>query len=252
MRNESHRCSALRRAEDQNVSIPSVSSHILPSLFSYLHSSLACTPLLTQTRTSITMMEQYDHYSTFEVDGSHIPELAPDATQPEAINVGEKKVASWSPMRTAEEKISTVARSRATYIWIALLSLILIAIAVGVGVGVTQHKRSEQSNSEAEKSATYQHGLSSTTRLAATNYTDAQGGEHSQVYYQDKSLDIWMADWNGSSRSWTTSPVLPKDNTSVMYPKNGTPIAAYNQWSIYNTEVCLSLCFAINTLTLCN
>lgn len=150
MRNESHRCSALRRAEDQNVSIPSVSSHILPSLFSYLHFSLACTPLLTQTRTSITMMEQYDHYSTFEVDGSHIPGLAPDATQLEAINVGEKEVASWSPMRTAEEKISTVARSRATYIWIALFSLILIAIAVGVGVGVTQHKRSEQSNSEAE------------------------------------------------------------------------------------------------------
>ncbi|KKY13738.1 putative fungal fucose-specific lectin [Diplodia seriata] len=61
--------------------------------------------------------------------------------------------------------------------------------------------------------------------LSATNYTDPQEKEHSQVYFQDESLDIWMADREAADGSaWSPSQV----NTTGTSPKNGTPIAAFN------------------------
>ncbi|KAL1619072.1 hypothetical protein SLS54_006924 [Diplodia seriata] len=43
-------------------------------------------------------------------------------------------------------------------------------------------------------------------QLSATNYTDPQEKEHSQVYFQDESLDIWMADREAADGTFNYFP----------------------------------------------
>ncbi|EOD47842.1 putative fungal fucose-specific lectin protein [Neofusicoccum parvum UCRNP2] len=76
----------------------------------------------------------------------------------------------------------------------------------------------------------YRQGVAANSRLAANNYTDASGVVHSQLYYQDNSLDIWNADFNNSTNRWSLAPVRADNNRTDMTPKNGTPIAAGNWW----------------------
>ncbi|KAL0253215.1 hypothetical protein SLS55_010187 [Diplodia seriata] len=75
-------------------------------------------------------------------------------------------------------------------------------------------------------------GIASNSKLAASNYTDASGVEHSQVYYQNAStLQIWMADWDSAAGSWSRSLVQASNNDTAVNPRNGTAIAAANYWT---------------------
>lgn len=175
--------------------------------------------------------DQSEVYSTLEVDGtSTLPVTIPDTGAPEVTNLSGKEVTNEVENEVAidETQKRTICgiRRRTFWILVILATLVLVGVAVGVGVGVNRHTESDQQSSQQD---TYKRGVAPNSDLAAANYTDPSGAEHSQVYYQDNSLGIWMTDWNSSSDSWTPSPVSDKGSANVIYPKNGTPIAA-NNW----------------------
>ncbi|KAK0650653.1 hypothetical protein DIS24_g6533 [Lasiodiplodia hormozganensis] len=181
--------------------------------------------------------DQSETYSTLEIDEtSSLPVATPKITSPEIANAGGKEVANEE--LTDETRRSTICGIRRMTFWILVIiaSLALIGVAVGIGVGVTQQTKSE-SDQQSPQQVLNQRGVASTSRLAAANYTDAYGVDHSQVFYQDSSLEIWMSDWNSGSKNWNPFPVSDNDSTSAISPKNGTPISANNWMLDYSANV---------------
>ncbi|KAL1642918.1 hypothetical protein SLS58_005160 [Diplodia intermedia] len=188
-------------------------------------------------------------YSTLEVDesanlpqvksnedlpqvksGDNLPEVTPNHDYPEVV---QNNYGAGDARVPEQRKPQTVCGLRKRTFWLVLFAVILaivIGIAVGVGVGVSTNKKHSSSNSSGDSSGTTTATDTSGrvaffSQLSATNYTDPQEKEHSQVYFQDGSLDIWMADREASDGSaWSLSQV----NTTGTSPKNGTPIAAFN------------------------
>ncbi|KAF2135349.1 uncharacterized protein K452DRAFT_29432 [Aplosporella prunicola CBS 121167] len=177
-----------------------------------------------------------------EAISTDLPEAVPQtsaSSAPEPIFASYHDKQLDADVAPAPEKRSSICGLRKRTFWIALVValLVIIGVAVGAGVGATRNKDSDDSSSSsgASSSNSSTRGIISTSRLAAANYTDAAGVEHSQLYYQDVSLDIWMADWSEKNNNWTLGKLQPNDNTSDITPRNGTPIAAYNFW--YSEEV---------------
>lgn len=122
-------------------------------------------------------------------------------------------------------------RKKIFWILLAVALFIVIGVAVGVGVGVSVSRKNNSSSSESTTTTTpYKQGVASYSQLAANNYTDADGVVHSQVYYQDNSKAIWMADFNNATEEWYLSEVVAQNNNSDMTPRRGSPIAAGNYW----------------------
>lgn len=179
-------------------------------------------------------------YSTLEVDNSvNLPQHKPnDEDMPEPV--AEKAESPAAPTFL----FGIRRRTFWTILGVVLASMI-IGIAIGVGVGVGTKRKEEPGHKSAnnivsDSTKVIRRGVASSSRLAAANYTDAGGAEHSQVYYQNAtSMEIWMADYNDATANWTFSPVLPRDNNSAVIPKNGTPNAAYNWLHDYSIPVSL-------------
>lgn len=182
--------------------------------------------------------DQLETYSTLEIDEtSTLPVATPKITSPDLANAGGKEVAKENPSEGTQKNTICGIRRRKFWILVLIASLVLIGVAIGVGVGVTRHTESE-SDEQSPQQVLNQRSVASTSRLAAANYTDAYGVDHSQVFYQDSSLEIWMSDWNSGSENWNPFPVLDNDSTSSISPKNGTPITA-NNWMLDYSAVSL-------------
>ncbi|OJD38022.1 fungal fucose-specific lectin protein [Diplodia corticola] len=177
-----------------------------------------------------------------ELDDSHnlpqvipngdLPEVRPSGNSPEVLDKHEAPGASGAS--TNKSKICCLRRKT---FWLVLSVVLLVAVAVAVGVGVgasRKHGKTEERNKpnngatgrgNSTDSTPKAGRIASFSRLAAVNYTDRQNRDHSQVYYQDNNLDIWLADLDTTAQTWN----LTKTNTTGMDPKNGTAISA-NNW----------------------
>ncbi|KAF2141132.1 uncharacterized protein K452DRAFT_299171 [Aplosporella prunicola CBS 121167] len=178
-------------------------------------------------------------YSTLEVDRAQmgdLPEALPRSDPPEVIDktIGKEVVGNGGPLPPRQ----TICGLRKRFFWILVVAaiLVIIGVAVGAGVGATRGKSSASSSNNGNSTsnggngtAPYRRGFVSTSYLGAANYTDSAGIEHSQLYYQDNSLQIWYSDWNSSTDKWSFYEVVPETGED-MSPKNGTPIAASNYW----------------------
>ncbi|KAF4537025.1 putative fungal fucose-specific lectin protein [Lasiodiplodia theobromae] len=176
------------------------------------------------------MTQPKPEYSTLpEVDvrdRTTLPEVI-NSDPPEAIHTPWKEAVAPPP----PYKSATICGMRKKTFWILLVValVIIIGVAVGVGVGVGVSKKNNSSSSESTTTP-YKQGVASYSQLAANNYTDADGVVHSQVYYQDNSKSIWMADFNNATEEWYLSEVVAQNNNSDMTPRMGSPIAAGNYW----------------------
>ncbi|KAL1630336.1 hypothetical protein SLS56_005008 [Neofusicoccum ribis] len=194
-----------------------------------------------QGHINISSEQQRQGYITLEVDqNSDLPEVdltANGSQLPEYLNTTGKK-AVFTPIYTDTEVERRICGLRRKNSWIALAVAILVVIVVIVGasVGATRNggsgnaASSTSNDNSSNVSEALRRGIAPNSKLAAANYTDVLGVEHSQVYYQDYSLQIWMADWDSSVGNWTFSKVLAENNNTAVNPKNGTPIATYNFW----------------------
>ncbi|KAL1647053.1 hypothetical protein SLS58_002823 [Diplodia intermedia] len=192
-------------------------------------------------------MEQKDH-STLEVDHSaqlpelsisdNLPQVAANNDLPEVRPTGDYLDNHGLPgaSRTWKRETKICGLRKKTF-WLALsIALLAItAVAVGVGVGVGRNHKDTRGSDNTNNATTGEANrtdptpseagrLASFSRLAAANYTDRQNRDHSQVYYQDANLDLWMADLDTTTKTWN----FTKTNTTGMNPKNGTAISAYN------------------------
>ncbi|KAH7065074.1 hypothetical protein B0J12DRAFT_24556 [Macrophomina phaseolina] len=174
-------------------------------------------------------------YSTLEVDERDhtLPEVVvkPNVHDyPEALDTTAKEVVPPTTTGVAAHRSGTICGIRKRNFWIllVLILLIVIGVAVGVGVGVGTSNQSKGDSSAASSTTTSRTGVAANSRLAANNYTDADGFEHSQLYYQDKSLVIYNADYSNATGAWTLKEVVAANNVTDMTPRNGTPIAAGN------------------------
>ncbi|KAF2135184.1 uncharacterized protein K452DRAFT_303730 [Aplosporella prunicola CBS 121167] len=173
-------------------------------------------------------------YSTLEVDRraplpevdrtSNLPEVKP-GDDPEALpQPAERDLPEAIHVDNQQEKTYCGFQRKTIAITLLLAILVAIGIGVGVGVGVTRNRDSNKDSSN--NTAANQHGILPNSSLAAANYTDTSGIEHAQVFFQDKSSQIYMADRSIPSNEWALSSVKAQGNAS--HPKLGTPIAAYN------------------------
>ncbi|GME28785.1 uncharacterized protein K452DRAFT_313087 [Neofusicoccum parvum] len=186
---------------------------------------------------TISSERQQQGYSTLEVEqNANFPEVDLGDQLPESPNTTSEEVVV-TPAHTdtqAERKICSLRRNT-FWIVLAMAVLVVIAVIVGASIGATRsddsgNAASSTSNDNSGVSEAPRRGIAPNSKLAAANYTDELGVEHSQVYYQDYSLQIWMADWDRSTGNWTFSKVLDENNDATVKPMNGTPIAAYNRW----------------------
>ncbi|KAF2136521.1 uncharacterized protein K452DRAFT_313087 [Aplosporella prunicola CBS 121167] len=185
-------------------------------------------------------------YSTLELDrrqmGDGLPEVLPNTDAPEAFNTGEKETAKNAnklPVEKSpvEKRVPNICGMRRRLFWILLVVALLIVAGAVIGAvfGTARNKRSKSPSHgdihQSPKNGTeiYKRGISRNSQLATANYTDKLGIDHSQLYYQDNSLQIWSADWNSSASNWTLYEVLSHDNKTII-PKDGTPIATANYW----------------------
>ncbi|GME66009.1 uncharacterized protein K452DRAFT_313087 [Neofusicoccum parvum] len=190
-----------------------------------------------QGNITISSERQQQGYSTLEVEqNANFPEVDLGDQLPESPNTTSEEVVV-TPAHTDKQAERKICGLRRNSFWIALAMavLVVIAVIVGASIGATRsddsgNAASSTSNDNSGVSEAPRRGITPNSKLAAANYTDELGVEHSQVYYQDYSLQIWMADWNGSSGNWTFSKVLAENNDTAINPMNGTPIAAYNFW----------------------
>ncbi|KAF2135313.1 uncharacterized protein K452DRAFT_303631 [Aplosporella prunicola CBS 121167] len=190
-------------------------------------------------------------YSTLEVDRrANAPEVRPDDNPPEVKASDDPETAHYpaTPEKPGGlEPHTTSQRGQEVYLFIRkktlqrilllliLLVIIGIGVGVGVGVGVTKNKGSGGSK-EPIYISSKRYGIVGNSSLAAANYTDTQGNEHSQVFYQDKSRQIWMGH-STSDQEWEFSHVAPKGDKNSTSPALGTPIAAYNWYRDDNNTI---------------
>lgn len=197
-----------------------------------------------QSYSSVPSGQPHEYYSTMEVDESaNLPEVKPTADKdhlPEAVNTTGKEVAPLPAHGAGAAAAGRPAgricglRRRTFWIGLGVAIAIIIGVAVGAGVGAT---RKSSRNTSSSSSSKLPRGIASNSKLAANNYTDSSGVEHTHVYYQDNSLQIYMADKASTATDWSFAEVLAQNNDSAINPKNGTPIAAANYWTTAGDNV---------------
>lgn len=187
------------------------------------------------------MEQRHYGYSTLELDDrqcltqvksndrQHLSDTQPGNDLPEVAPSDALEVVDNTDGAGPRDRGTLCGLHRKT-LWIALTAaaaLIAVSIAVGVGVGVAKSKSSPSAgDGRIGRVAPF-------SRLAAANYTDRQNVNHTQVYYQDDDLNLWVADLDLTRNEWTGSQV----NTTEILPRNGTPIAAFNlQWKSVGTS----------------
>ncbi|KAL0253271.1 hypothetical protein SLS55_010243 [Diplodia seriata] len=172
------------------------------------------------------MSERPDtQFSTLEVDQSvNLPQHRPgENDMPEPIPQSPEKADAF-----AKVPPTTICGLHKRTFWMtvgAVAACIIIGIAVGVGVGVGKKDKESTApvdNAVVNTTDSTPRGVLRETKLAAANYTDADGAEHSQIYYQNATTwDIWMGDFNSATNNWTFSTIRAQNNDTPIEPRNG-------------------------------
>ncbi|KAF3055588.1 hypothetical protein GL218_07015 [Daldinia childiae] len=139
---------------------------------------------------------------------------------------------------------------RTFYIVLAVVILIIIgAIAGGVAGGLSSSHSDSSSTPDPgpEPGTTENVNILSTSKLAASNWTDSQGNTHRHVFFQDPYNAIITRQWDSENKTWTTknvSQLLSSSTTGPIHPIPGTSLAcasADNRWgSLYEVHVWFS------------
>ncbi|KAI8965821.1 hypothetical protein F5Y11DRAFT_311514 [Daldinia sp. FL1419] len=175
-----------------------------------------------------------------------------DASKPEAKGVDtEAGVAQGQNEGSAQRRICGLI-PRTFYIVLTIAILIIIgAIVGGVAGGITARNNSSgltlPPDSEPEPGTKEGANILSTSKLAASNWTDAQGNTHRHVFFQDPYNAIISRQWDSDNRTWTTkniSQLMSSSTTGPIHPIPGTSLAcasADNKWgSLYEVHVWFS------------
>ncbi|KAI1802366.1 hypothetical protein F4811DRAFT_400827 [Daldinia bambusicola] len=127
--------------------------------------------------------------------------------------------------------------------------IIIAAIAGGVAGGLSSRSRSSDSSSgqDPEPGTTENVNVLSTSKLAASNFTDPQGHVHRHVFFQDPYGALISRQWDSENRTWTTrnlSQLMTSSTHGAIRPLPGTALAsasADNAWgSLYEVHVWFS------------
>lgn len=149
---------------------------------------------------------------------------APDHSAPIFIDNALPEVAAHKDPPDEEDVVPRGSRRRCGMkkrtLWIVTVAstIVIIAAIVGGAVGGT---RAAKSSNPAVTGA-----LLSTSNLAALNYTDEQQIDHSCVYYQLTSGEIYQSVKNSSVNIWSIYPIA----TDIENIANGTAISADLAW----------------------
>ncbi|KAI0852662.1 hypothetical protein F5Y00DRAFT_227262 [Daldinia vernicosa] len=179
-----------------------------------------------------------------------------DAPKPEANGV-DKEAAVTQGQNYGEAKRTICGLSpRIFYVVLAVVVLIIIgAIAGGIAGGLSSKHSDSSSTSipepktepEPEPGTTENVNVLSTSKLAASNWTDSQGYIHRHVFFQDPYNAIITRQWDSENKTWTTnnvSQLLSSSTTGPIHPIPGTSLAcasADNNWGpLYEVHVWFS------------
>lgn len=130
---------------------------------------------------------------------------------------------------------------------VLLVFLIVVVLGGAIAGGVTggllrRDRESEQQppsppHKGSPDDSTRAGNILGTSRLATSNWTDAEGVAHRTVFFQDPNSAIIARRWDSVGRSWTTSNITDiltsgsKNDSNTSPPIPGTPLAsaAYSQ-----------------------
>ncbi|KAI2776057.1 hypothetical protein F4815DRAFT_485798 [Daldinia loculata] len=173
-----------------------------------------------------------------------------DAPKPEAKGVDtEAAVAQGQNDGNAKRRICGLL-PRTFYIVLEVVILIVIgAIAGGVAGGLSSSHSDSSSTPDPgpEPGTTGNVNILSTSKLAASNWTDSEGNIHRHVFFQDPYNAIITRQWDSENKTWTTknvSQLLSSSTTGPIHPIPGTSLAcasADNRWGpLYEVHVWFS------------
>ncbi|KAI0378816.1 hypothetical protein F5Y04DRAFT_261105 [Hypomontagnella monticulosa] len=150
---------------------------------------------------------------------------------------------------TAKRKIGGLS-PRMFYILVAGVILIVIGAVVGGVVGGLASRRNETDSppeQQPEPGTTSPSNILSTSKLAASNWTDPQGVIHRSVFFQDPYNSLITRQWDSQNRTWMTrnlSQFMQSSTTGRIHPIPGTSLASVsgdNKWgSMYEVHVFFS------------
>lgn len=122
--------------------------------------------------------------------------------------------------------------SRSFYIILAVVIIIIIgAIAGGVAGGLVsrQNNSSTTSSPTSDTDTTTNVNVLGESKLAASNWTDAQGNTHRSVFFQDPYNSIIARQWDSQNKTWETrniSQLMKSSTGGPIHPKSGTSLAS--------------------------
>ncbi|KAI1477654.1 hypothetical protein F4774DRAFT_388154 [Daldinia eschscholtzii] len=133
---------------------------------------------------------------------------------------------------------------------VVAIIVIIGAIAGGVAGGLSSRNRNSDANSTPTPGPNPEPGKSenvnvlSSSKLAASNFTDPQGNIHRHVFFQDPYNSIITRQWDSENKTWTTmniSRLLTTSTTGPIHPLPGTSLAsvsADDRWgSLYEMHL---------------
>ena len=140
-------------------------------------------------------------------------------------------------------RFGSLRKNRTCIIIFAVIVFVVIggAIAGGIVGGVLKRDRDLQQQTPGSPQdgspgdGTRPGNVLRTSRLAASNWTDAEGVAHRTVFFQDPNSAIIARRWDSEGRKWSTSNVtdivvagsINNDNSSSLSPPiPGTPLAS--------------------------
>ncbi|KAI1465783.1 uncharacterized protein F4812DRAFT_461471 [Daldinia caldariorum] len=171
-----------------------------------------------------------------------------NAPKPEASGVDAEATVAREEYNDGNAKKRRCGLSPSTFkIVLAVVILIIIAvIAGGVAGGLSSRSRSSGSPSSGEDPAENVNVLS-TSKLTASNFTDARGNVHRHVFFQDPHSSLISRQWDSENRTWTTrnlSRLMAPSTHGAIRPLPGTALAcaaADSRWgSLYEVHVWFS------------
>lgn len=121
---------------------------------------------------------------------------------------------------------------RLFFLILGIAILVIIGAIVGGVVGSRSKKgQSSDSSSSSQDPATGEENTTilSTSKLAASNWTDPQGVSHRSVFFQDPANAIIARQWESQNRTWTTrniSALLSTSTRGPIAPIPGTSLAS--------------------------
>jgi hypothetical protein len=160
---------------------------------------------------------------------NNAPYIIYNNTLPEALP-NQRPHAEYEAHKEATEKTQKPTRLNRRTIWIIVivaLAIVIGAVVGGVVGGVESKSHKSSSNSGSGSNSTYQSHNSSQvlwdSKIAATNWTDAEGYDYHAAFWQGSSGHLFVSLWTAYTNNWTAINISAHASLS---PVLGTPLAA--------------------------